>query len=325
MDTVTLGRTGLKISVVALGAGGHSQLGIRKGGSPADAIDLVRGAVDRGVTLLDTAPTYGTEPVIGAALEGLRDRVVLSTKTRVNLPGTPFDGMELYRPAAIRDNVEASLKALRTDRIDILHLHGVRPNQYDYALNQLAPELFKLRDEGKIRFLGITEGFGDDGEHETMRRAVSDGIWDVLMLGYNFVNPSAAELVLPQAHEKNIGVMCMYAVRSALARRETLHAVIQRLVAQGEIDPVALVDNDPADFLLADGVASSLIEAAYRFCRHTPGISVVMTGTGSLDHLHENIVSIHGKPLPADVLRRLATIFGRVRTATGDPESHIRG
>jgi L-galactose dehydrogenase len=320
MDTVTLGRTALEVSVVALGAGGHSRLGIRRGASEAEAAELVRAAVGRGITIIDTAPVYGTEPVVGAGLVGLRDGVVISSKVRTTVAGSAHDGGDFIAPAAVRESVEASLRALRTDRIDILHLHGVRPHQYEFCLNHLAPEMLKLREQGKIRFLGITEGFGVDAEHEVMRRAAHDGVWDVLMLGHNFVNPSAAELVLPHAQASGLGVMCMYAVRGALARRDTLQALVDRLVAQGEVDRGAADRDDPAAFLVADGVAGSLTEAAYRFCRHTPGIDVVMTGTGSLAHLDQNIASIQGKPLPADVLQRLTAIFRRVRTATGDPE-----
>jgi L-galactose dehydrogenase len=320
MDTVTLGRTALEVSVVALGAGGHSRLGMRKGASEAEAAELVRAAVGRGITIVDTAPVYDTESVVGAGLVGLRDGVVISSKARATVAGSPFDGVDFVAPAAVRESVEASLRALRTDRIDILHLHGVRPHQYEFCLNHLAPEMLRLREQGKIRFLGITEGFGVDAEHEVMLRASHDGVWDVLMLGYNFVNPSAAELVLPHAQANGLGIMCMYAVRGALARRDTLQALIDRLVAQGEVDRDAVERDDPAAFLVADGVAGSLTEAAYRFCRHTPGIDVVMTGTGSLAHLDQNIASIQGKPLPADILQRLTAIFRRVRTATGDPE-----
>lgn len=319
MDTVTLGRTGLEVSVVALGAGGHSRLGMRKGASEAQAAELVRAAIGRGVTIVDTAPVYGTESAVGAGLAGLREGVVLSSKARPTIPGSSYEDCDFVTPAAVRESVEASLKKLGTDRIDILHLHGVRPQQYEFCLNHLAPELLRLREQGKIRFLGITEGFGADAEHEVMRRAARDGVWDVLMLGYNFVNPSAAELVLPHARANRLGVMCMYAVRGALAHRDTLRPLVDRLVAQEEVDRDSLDRDDPAGFLVADGVAWSLTEAAYRFCRHTPGIDVVMTGTGSLDHLDQNIDAIHGEPLPPAILRRLKMAFGRVRTATGDP------
>lgn len=319
MDEVILGRTGLKVSVVALGAGGPSRLGLRKGASEGQAIDLLRAAVDRGVSLIDTAPVYGTEPIVGAALSGLRDRVVLSSKLRPTLPGSSNDSDLFIKPQMVRDSVEASLTALRTDRIEILHLHGVRPHQYGYCLEYLLPELLLLQDEGKIGFLGITESFGVDTKREVMQRAAEDKVWDVLMLGHNFINPSAEKLVLPKAQANKLGVMCMYAVRGALATADGLRKLVAKLIAQGEVEPDALEPAEPLGMLLNKGVARSYTEAAYRFCRHTSGIDVVMTGTGSLDHLDQNIQAIHAEPLPPEILSRLSSVFGHVRSATGDP------
>jgi len=320
MQTVTLGRTGLEVSVVALGAGGHSRLGLRGGASEAEAANLVRAAIDRGVTIIDTAPVYGTEDVIGMGLEGRRDGIVVSSKVRVNVAGSSNESSDFVALADIRASVETSLRKLRTDRLDILHLHGVRPQQYDYAVNTLLPELQRLQAEGKVRFLGITEGFGVDVEHAMLRRAIADGVWDVLMLGYNFVNPSAARHVLPEAEARNLGTMAMYAVRGALSNSDSLGRLIERLAAQGEVDLTVPFAKDAAGLLLADGVAGSLTEAAYRFCRHSKGIHVVMTGTGNLAHLEQNIAAINGPALPAETLQHLSDIFGRVKTATGDPE-----
>ncbi len=324
MQTAILGRTGLKVSIACLGAGGHSRLGRRAGATEAEAADLVRAAVDRGITIVDTAPGYGTEALVGAGLKGIRDGVVVSSKARATKVGSSYDthdSLDFVTRQDLRDSVEASLSALRTDRIDILHMHGVRPQQYAHCRDVLLPELARLRDEGKIRYLGITEGFGVDQEHRVMHEAVADGAWDVLMLGYNFVNPSAAKLVLPAAREKNIGIMCMYAVRGALANRDSLKVLVEKLIRQGEVDAANVYRDDPGGFLVDSGTARSLTEAAYRFCRHTPGIDVVMTGTGNLHHLEENIASIGGGPLPPEILQRLASAFGNVRTATGDPET----
>lgn len=320
MDTTILGRTGLKVSAVVLGAGGNSRLGLRRGGSEAEAIDLVRAALDRGINFIDTAPVYGTEEVVGAGIEGRRDSVIVATKARCTVQGSSYESREYVGPGEMRRSVENSLRALHTDHIDILQLHGVRPHQYEFCRNELLPELQQLRDEGKLRFLGLTEAFGADEEHKMAQSAVADGVWDVLMLGCNFVNPSIARFVLPQATEQNIGMMAMYAVRGALARKETLNSLVAKLVAKGEVPSDMLDPSDPLGFLLENGVAGSLTEAAYRYCRYVPGISVVMTGTGSLAHLEENIAAINGAPLPADVLDRLSDAFGKVTSATGDLE-----
>lgn len=99
MQTVTLGRTGLKVSVAGFGAGGKSKLGQSQGASRADSIALVQAAMDQGVNFLDTAAVYGTEEIIGEAVRGQRDKIVISTKlfisesfssTKLNPPNSIF-------------------------------------------------------------------------------------------------------------------------------------------------------------------------------------------------------------------------------------------
>jgi L-galactose dehydrogenase len=323
MQKVVLGRTGLDVSVVCLGAGGHSRLGQRQGVSADHSVNVVRAALDLGINFIDTAPAYGTEEIVGTALKGRRDNVVVSTKVRANRPGSAMDtSTDLTTPAELIASVDNSLKLLATDRIDILHMHGIRPNQYDHCVNVLVPVMIDLRKAGKIRFLGITEGFGVDQERVVMDRSLDDGHWDVLMLGYNLANPSATRSVLPKAQAKNIGTMCMYAVRGALVGKETAQTLVAGLIKSGEIDPATVDADDPLGFIIASGEAASQTEAAYRFCRHTPGIGAVMTGTGSVDHLKQNVASIQGPPLRPETLKRLEAIFGRVISATGDlPEN----
>lgn len=319
MDKVKLGRTELDVSVACLGAGGHSRLGLKKGYSETQAADVVRAAIDHGINLIDTAPVYGTESAVGAGIQGRRDDIVISTKMRVVMPGTSYEGTDFIAPHMVRSSLEASLKALRTDRVEILHLHGVRRHQYRFSIDHLVPELSRLKEEGKVGHLGITEAFGVDLERQVLQQAVSDGIWDVLMLGYNFVNPSAAELILQQTQVKRLGTMCMYAVRGVLADATSLCSLVKELVQAEEVDPADIDPDHPLGFLLEEGVARTYTEAAYRFCRHTAGIDVVMTGTSSMEHLRENIAAINAGPLPPDVLKHLNNIFRRVRTATGDP------
>ena len=90
MDMTTLGRTGLRVGVAGLGAGGHSRLGLGTGGTEAEAIAVIHAALDRGVNLIDTASVYGTEAVVGKALAGRRGGVVLATKTSVMRDGAPL-------------------------------------------------------------------------------------------------------------------------------------------------------------------------------------------------------------------------------------------
>jgi L-galactose dehydrogenase len=320
MDTAILGRTGLKVSVAALGAGGSSRLGLRTGASETEAVDLVRAAIDRGINFIDTAPAYGTESVVGQAIRNCRDKIIVSTKVKATLPGASYEGADFVKRGDITRSVEKSLAALRTDHIDLIHLHGVRPHHYEFCLSELLPELLQVRDAGKVRFLGITEAFGTDPSRQVMQRAIGDGVWDVIMLGHNFVNQSAMQDLLPRAAEANLGVMAMYAVRGALARKDRLDDLVTKLIDLGEIDPQAVDTNDPYDLLLEPAISGSLTETAYRFCRHSLGVNAVLTGTGNLKHLDDNIAAINGKPLPENVLERLSLVFGGVRSATGDIE-----
>ncbi len=109
----------------------------------------------------------------------------------------------------------------------------------------------------------------------------------------------------------------MFAVRDALSRPEKLRQTIGGLVQQGLIDREAVDQQDPLGFLTAIDGVGSLPDAAYRFCRAEPGIDVVLSGTGNLQHLEENVRSILSPPLPADIQQRLIDIFARVDNVSG--------
>jgi len=316
MDYVTLGKTGLVVSRACLGAGGSSRLGLRRGATPDEVMRLVGRAIELGVTLFDTAPRYGTESLIGQAVASRRNDLVISSKLSCVL-GADMNSTDLCSAEDARKQVEASLVALKTDRIDILHLHGVRPHQFEHCQDVLLPELVRLREAGKVRFLGVTESFGNDPDHVTARRTIANPEFGVLMLGLNIVNHSLTRTVLPATRAHGVGVMNMFAVRGALAQRDAIATLVAQLIASGEVDPADVDQNDPLGFLLEPGVAGSLTEAAYRYCRHTPGIDVVMFGTGNIEHLEQNIGSILGPPLPKPALRQISNAFGKVISATG--------
>lgn len=317
MEQVVLGRTGLSVGVVGLGCGGKSRLGQSQGASFDESVRVVQAAIDRGITLIDTASLYETEEIVGAAIAGRRDELVLSTKVRVTKEGADpeaTDPTELIDAAELRRRVDQSLAKLRTGHVEILHLHGVTEGQYDYCVEALVPALQDLRRAGKLRFIGLTERFSSETTHVTLARAMTDDCWDVALVGLNFVNQTALEAVLPRAAAQGVGTVGMFAVRGALATPARLSALIRELVATGEIDPAKLDPGFGLDFLLAPGVSASLTDAAYRWCRHAPGIDVVLTGTGSIAHLDENIASITAGPLPPAATARLASIFGAVRS-----------
>jgi Predicted oxidoreductases (related to aryl-alcohol dehydrogenases) len=320
MDRVRLGRTGIEVGIAALGAGGKSKLGQTSGASFEHSVALVQGAIDAGVTLIDTAAAYGTEPIIGAAVKGRRDKVVISTKEMVYEDGTSPTGTDhLISAAELRRRLEASLKALGTDYVDLFHLHGIMPAQYAHCREVLVPEVVRFREEGLIRAACITERFLLDPKHTMLAEALKDDVFDVVMCGYNYLNQTASQSILPEAKARDIGTLCMYAVRGPLGRPEAVRALVATLIERGEIDAADVDPDNPLGFVTDSGAAASLTEAAYRFCRHTPGIDVVVTGTGNPHHLAENLRAINAGPLPEDVTARLRKIFARVWSETGEP------
>ena len=306
MQTTILGRTNLIVSRMGLGAGGHSRLGRNIGLTDAQSADLIRRALDHGVNFVDTAEGYGTESIIGQALQG-RDRtsVVLSTKKSTR--------HEQVTPDALRASLDESLKRLGTDYIDLYNLHGVMPQDYAYLVNDIYPVLQKAQQQGKIRFVGLSEMFNEDFEHTMLQQALADDLWDVLMVGFNLLNQTAHASVFAQAIAQNVGIQIMFAVRKALGHPDNLRTFTAALVEKGQLDPTDL-DSFP-DFLLAE--APSLPDAAYRFCRDEPGVHVVLSGTGSAAHLDANLASFARPPLTPETRDRLIHIFRRVNSTTG--------
>lgn len=311
MDYTRLGRTDLRVSRMGLGCGGHSRLGLARGGSDENAERIVREAIAIGVNFIDTAENYGTESVVGRAVAGRRGEVVISTKLSVNVD-------KHHCPAGdFPARVEGTLQRLQTDYVDILHLHGVSAADYPYARDEIHPVLQKLKHQGKIRHLGITEAFSPDPGHAMLGPAVANdpALWDVVMVGFNLLNPSARDRVLPHTQKHDIGTLCMFAVRRALSQPDALRDLVAKLVAEGTVAGDQLNADAPLDFL---AVAGSVTEAAYRFCLHEPGLNVILSGTGNAEHLRENAQHLSGPPLPGDVLERLSRVFGKVDSVSGN-------
>jgi aryl-alcohol dehydrogenase-like predicted oxidoreductase len=307
MEYTTLGRSGLRVSVAGLGCGGFSRLGFGTGGDEAGAIAIVHDALALGVNLFDTAAAYGTEAVLGKAIKAVpREQVVICTKA-------PFSWSTGHAtPGGIVVALDNSLRQLDTDYIDVYQLHGVPPSNYAHALEQLAPVLLRERDKGKFRFLGITETGPHDLEHDTLRRAAQDGAWDVVMVGFSMMHQNAREWVFPLTREHKIGTLLMFAVRNIFSQPGRLQATLRELAAQGQV-PVELAhSDDPLGFLVHVTGASSIVDAAYRYVRHEPGVDVVLFGTGSTAHLKTNIESLLKPPLPEADRRKLNELFGHL-------------
>ena len=312
MQTVRLGRTSANVSVAGLGCGGASRLGMARGADIYHAARIVRRAIDLGVTFIDTARAYGTEEAVGEGIRGRRRELFLSTKS------TAARGEHLFTAPELAQNIEGSLRRLGTDYVDVFHLHGITLAEYDHCAQVLVPELKRQQAAGKVRFLGVTERFGDDTGHKMLARALPDDLFDVVMTGFNLVNPSARTRVFPQSIRRDVGTLIMFAVRRMLSDPVALREAVAGLIERGEIGAGQIDAADPLGFLHEHAGVGSVTEAAYRFCRHEPGAHVVLTGTGDERHLEDNIAAIQGPPLPADVLDRLARLFGAVDSVSGN-------
>lgn len=300
VDSVCIGRSGLTSSVLGLGGGSSGRFGLVNG-TKADALRLIQTALDLGITLFDGAGlSGGVDEVLAEGLGTRRNDVVLSTK--VHLGPNPIVTAPLINRASsslarrtgsvcsaatLRKRVESTLRALRTEWIDVLHLHAVTPTQYPKAVERVLPELLRLKEEGKLRAIGITEGFLSDPQHLMLQAAARNAHFDAVMTGFNFANPSAAATVIPSAARANLGVIGMFALRG---------------VRDHASDP------ELAD-LIDEAGARTLSEVAYRYVRHRTGVHVVLTGTGDVAHLRENVVAVSASPLPANVVARLERRF----------------
>lgn len=309
MDYTILGRTGLKVSVMGLGCGGPSRIGQNTGMSVLDSIAIVKQAIDSGINFIDTAEVYNTEKIVGKALSDVeRDFMVLSSKKTTWANLTQED---------VKKSLEKSLENLNTDYIDIYHLHAVHLKYYDQLVSEIVPLLLEMKDQGRIRFIGITEFFNKDTQHEMLQRALEDDFWDAMMVGFNILNQSARDRVFLKAVKKNIGIINMFAVRLALSKPKRLQRVMKILIKKKQIDPTDFDMEDPLEFLTEKTHATTIVDAAYRFCHHEPGTHVILSGTGNPGHLAANIESISKPPLPQGCLSKINRLFQNVDSISG--------
>jgi aryl-alcohol dehydrogenase-like predicted oxidoreductase len=308
MDYTTLGRTGLRVSVAGLGCGGNSRLGLSTGKTEAEAVALIRAAIDLGVNVIDTAAAYGTEGVVGQALRDVpRDALVVCTK--VSRPA----GEKLFSPEWVVQSLDNSLRTLGLEHVDVFQLHAVPPAAYEHSRDVIVPALLKEGEKGKFRHLGITETAPNDPNQDMLYRAARDPQWETAMVAFHMMHQVSRERVFPATRANGVGTLMMFAVRSIFARREHLAGTMKELAAAGQVPAELAASDDPLGFLVHAAGASSVTDAAYRYVRHEPGVDVVLFGTGDQAHLRTNIASILAPPLPEADRARLAALFGHLR------------
>ena len=319
MQTTKLGRTGLNVSVAGLGCGGNSRLGLGRGKSDAEAVALVKAARDEGVIFFDTAEAYGTEHILGEAFSpSERAQVVISTKSRI------LRGSERLSAAEVVANLDASLKRLRTDRVEVFLFHGIAPAHYDYVRDALAPALLAEKQKGKIGHLGLSETGPNDPEHRMLARALDDPLWEVGMLAFHMMNQNARQRIFPRAGAQGFGTLLMFVVRNIFSKAGLLAETMRGLAAEGKVPAELGAKDNPLDFLVHPGGAASLTDAAYRFARHEPGANVVLFGTSDIGHMRANVASILAPPLPAADTARLYAMFGHLTGVGLDLPDHVK-
>jgi aryl-alcohol dehydrogenase-like predicted oxidoreductase len=322
MEYRELGKTGLRVSALGFGCGNVGGLMIR--GSATERERAVARAVELGINYFDTAPSYGdgqSEQNLGVALRSLHASVHVGTKFRL-------DAADLGAVrASVGRSLDASLKRLGRDSVDLLQLHnnifaerGGEPVSVADVLDQVIPALQELQAQGKTRFWGITAL----GEPAALHRVLDTASLHTAQVCYNLLNPSAGVEVMPgfpppdfrrllvRAEERRVGAIVIRVLAAgALSGTEERHPL-------GSPPPAPI--GSGSDYrrdverarrfepLVREGHADSLIEATLRYVIAHPAVSTVLVGYSTMDHLEYAARAIEKGPLSAAALVRVAEI-----------------
>ena len=317
MEYAQLGRTGLTVSRAGFGGGGIGQVW-----GPTDeqeAIASVHRALELGITFFDVAPGYGdgkAEEALGKALEGRSEPVVVATKVR--LLADEMDDVA----GAVQRSVDISLRRLRRDSVDVLHVHnrfterrGEVPNSLsaDDVLGPVLDAYRAVQRAGKTRFIGLS---AMDHHLPTMRRILEANEYDTVLAYYNLLNRTAMELppsgvelfdngqIIPLARSLDMGVI---GIRSHAAG--ALTDGLDRPPRPGD----ALMQKDLASaqklgFLL-DGPIRTLSQAAMVFCLMNPDIHSTVPGVKNRAEAEETATCVDLPPIPPEHLARLQQLY----------------
>ena len=274
LEKVQFGKTGLTVSRIGLGAG--------KVGSPklsdADAEKVLNTALDSGINLIDTARGYGlSEERIGKFLSHRRKDFILSTKVGYNVPGFVDWSYDI-----ILAGIDEALKALKTEMIDVVHLHSCSVEMLERG--EVIGALEAAQAAGKIRFLAYS------GENLALEYAIACGRFQVIQASLNICDQRIIDRPLPDAKKRDIGFIAKRPLANAPWRfterpiADYAEEYWLRWSAM-QIDPGGLPWN----------------ELALRFAAYTPGVHCCVMGTNKLDHIKDNIAAVAKGPLPDDM------------------------
>jgi L-galactose dehydrogenase/L-glyceraldehyde 3-phosphate reductase len=313
----------MKVSVLGFGCGAVGGFMVR--GDPADQERTVARAIAAGVNYFDTAVQYGdgeSEKNLGRVLQALKPtNVVVGTKVR--LPPGDFGRMA----DAAAKSLEGSLARLRLERVDIFHLHNPVTEQdggtalsVRQVLDDVVPAFERLRQQGKIRFLGMTA----IGDTAALHQVIDAGVFDSAQVVYNMLNPSAA-IELPHNypaqdyrrlfdHTKAAGVG-MVGIR-VLAGGALSGSAERHPIAGPAPEPIGSALSYDADIdrarrlspLVKEGFADSLTEAATRFAISHPAMGTILVGLATPQQFEDSLAAVEKGPLPQEALDRLSAL-----------------
>ena len=318
MEYVSLGRTGLRVSRAGFGGGGIGQ--VWGATTVEESVKAIHRALELGINFFDVAPGYGNgkaEEVLGIALEGRRDEAVVATKVRLRA-----DQMDDVRGAVAR-SVENSLRLLRMDSVDVLHVHNRFTERRGEVTDSLSSEdalgpvldAYRLMQEvGKTRFIGIS---AMDHHIPAMHRILESGEYDTVLAYYNLLNTTAQEppppgtplidqgQIIPLAKSQNMGVI---GIRSHAAG--ALTPQVDRDVAPGTLLAQDLASAQTLGFF-TDGPIKTLSQAAMVFSMMNRDIHTTVPGVKNVAEIEEIAACADLPPIPESHLKRLQELYER--------------
>lgn len=311
----TLGKTGLKVS--ALGFGGW---GIGGGqdwvvASDEESIRSIKLAMDYGVTFFDSAMGYGaghSEMLIGKCVKGQQDKYVVTSKippknyTWPQLPGTPIT--QAYPKDWIIECTEKSLKAFNLDYIDLQQFHVWLNEWTGQGEWKEAVEL--LKKQGKVRFFGASINFPYEDVDNAVP-AMDAGCLDTVQVVYNIFQQEPQKDVLPAAERNNVGIIARCPLdEGALSGKITSDSQFAdgsflNGYFKGDRKQITFDKVRAMQWLIDEGFADTIAEAALRYCISFPPVSSLVVGMRSPKHTQSNCKAIEKGPLPAEAVERL--------------------
>jgi aryl-alcohol dehydrogenase-like predicted oxidoreductase len=322
MELRTFGRTGLQLSILGFGCGAVGGLMVR--GAPADQERAVAQAIDAGVNYFDTAAMYGngeSEKNLGRILNKLKPNVIVGTKVRI--PSASFGRIG----AAVADSLDSSLKRMAREQVDIFHLHnaitangGGESLSVNQVLDEVVPAFEKLREQGKLRFPGITAV----GDTAALHRVIDSRAFVSAQVSYNMLNPSAAEALPSNYPAQDYGKMFDHTQAAGVGVVGIRVLAGGALSGASELHPIASPPPDPigsantynADMeraqrlmpLVQEGLAGSLAEAAIRFAMTHKAMGTILVGMATIEQFEQSLAAVNKGPLPPLALDRLAAL-----------------